>query len=348
MAITDPLSAGHADRHSVARERLRRTGAALYGVAGLVQLAVLLAPDPDTSDHTGLAVIGVVCLAVAALLALWRRPPLAVLHLICPAGTVIATAAVAVAKPVALTSMFFLLPVTLAAYFLTRRAVAANLALAAIGYALALALWVEPVLRAASFFASFFAVLAVVTVVSGVILALSERVGALVQRLEAMAIYDPLTGALNRQALTDRMDIEMARLDRSGGTCAVAMIDLDHFKALNDLQGHAAGDEALRLFGEVVARGKRRADLFGRVGGEEFVILLVDADAASADHLRERLATAGSPVTVSIGIADTDGSGRSVATLLADADAALYAAKRAGRDRVSRAEAPRVRSLPRS
>ncbi|MGZ6707743.1 MAG: diguanylate cyclase [Solirubrobacteraceae bacterium] len=350
MAITDPLSAGHADRHSVARERLRRTGAALYGVAGLVQLAVLLAPDPDTSDHTGLAVIGVVCLAVAALLALWRRPPLAVLHLICPAGTVIATAAVA--KPVALTSMFFLLPVTLAAYFLTRRAVAANLALAAIGYALALALWVEPVLRAASFFASFFAVLAVVTVVSGVILALSERVGALVQRLEAMAIYDPLTGALNRQALTDRMDIEMARLDRSGGTCAVAMIDLDHFKALNDLQGHAAGDEALRLFGEVVARGKRRADLFGRVGGEEFVILLVDADAASAvvfaDHLRERLATAGSPVTVSIGIADTDGSGRSVATLLADADAALYAAKRAGRDRVSRAEAPRVRSLPRS
>ncbi|MGZ4269434.1 MAG: GGDEF domain-containing protein [Solirubrobacteraceae bacterium] len=348
MAITDPLSAGHADRHSVARERLRRTGAALYGVAGLVQLAVLLAPDPDTSDHTGLAVIGVVCLAVAALLALWRRPPPAVLHLICPAGTVIATAAVAVAKPVALTSMFFLLPVTLAAYFLTRRAVAANLALAAIGYALALALWVEPVLRAASFFASFFAVLAVVTVVSGVILALSERVGALVQRLEAMAIYDPLTGALNRQALTDRMDIEMARLDRSGGTCAVAMIDLDHFKALNDLQGHAAGDEALRLFGEVVARGKRRADLFGRVGGEEFVILLVDADAASADHLRERLATAGSPVTVSIGIADTDGSGRSVATLLADADAALYAAKRAGRDRVSRAEAPRVRSLPRS
>src|SRR6478609_5313374 len=279
FAITDPLSAGKADRRSVARDRLRRTGSALYAAAALTQLAVLFAPDPDPSDHAGLAMVAAACGLVALGLYLWRRPPLAVLHAISPLGIVITTAAVAVAKPVALTSMFYLLPLTLAAYFLDRRAVLANLALA-------LTLFVEPVLRVAS----FAAVLSIVAVVSWVILALTERVGGLVQRLEDLAIYDPLTGALNRQPFTERLDIEMARVDRSGGACAVAMIDLDNFKALNDAQGHAAGDAALTRFGELVRTGKRRADLFGRVGGEEFMVILVDTDAASAviyaDNLR--------------------------------------------------------------
>jgi diguanylate cyclase (GGDEF)-like protein len=337
FAITDPLSAGKADRRSVARDRLRRTGSALYAAAALTQLAVLFAPDPDPSDHAGLAIVAAACALVALGLYLWRRPPLAVLHAISPLGIVITTAAVAVAKPVALTSMFYLLPLTLAAYFLDRRAVLANLALAAAGYALALTLFVEPVLRVAS----FAAVLSIVAVVSWVILALTERVGGLVQRLEDLAIYDPLTGALNRQPFTERLDIEMARVARSGGACAIAMIDLDNFKALNDAQGHAAGDAALTRFGEVVRTGKRRADLFGRVGGEEFMVILVDTRAASAviyaDNLRARLAAAQLPVTVSVGIADTEESGASVATLMADADRALYRAKRAGRDRVVRA-----------
>ena len=239
FAITDPLSAGKADRRSVARDRLRRTGSALYAAAALTQLAVLFAPDPDPSDHAGLAIVAAACALVALGLYLWRRPPLAVLHAISPLGIVITTAAVAVAKPVALTSMFYLLPLTLAAYFLDRRAVLANLALAAAGYALALTLFVEPVLRVAS----FAAVLSIVAVVSWVILALTERVGGLVQRLEDLAIYDPLTGALNRQPFNERLDIEMARVARSGGTCAVAMIDLDNFKGAQRRAG---------------ARGRRR------------------------------------------------------------------------------------------
>jgi diguanylate cyclase (GGDEF)-like protein len=337
LAISDPLSAGQADRCSVARNRLRRTGAVLYAAAALTQIGVLFAPDPDPSDHFGLAVVALACALVALGLVVWRRPPLAALHAICPLGIAITTAAVAVAKPVALTSMFYLLPLTLAAYFLHRRAMLANFVLAAVGYALALALFVEPVLRVAS----FVAVMSIIAVVSGVILALTERVGGLVQRLEDLAIYDNLTGALNRRPFNERLDIEMARVGRSGGTCAIAMIDLDNFKALNDAQGHAAGDDALALFGELVRNGKRRADLFGRVGGEEFMVILVDTDAASAviyaDNLRARLAGARLPVTVSIGIADTDESGASVATLMADADRALYRAKRAGRDRVVRA-----------
>jgi diguanylate cyclase (GGDEF)-like protein len=337
LAISDPLSAGQADRRSVAHNRLRRTGAVLYAAAALTQLGVLFAPDPDPSDHLGLAVVALVCALVALALVVWQRPPLVALHAICPLGIAITTAAVAIAKPVALTSMFYLLPLTLAAYFLHRRAVLANFALAAAGYALALVLFVEPVLRVAS----FVAVMSIIAVVSGVILVLTERVGGLVQRLQDLAIYDTLTGALNRQPFSERLDIEMARVARSGGTCAVAMIDLDNFKALNDAQGHAAGDDALAHFGELVRTGKRRADLFGRVGGEEFMVILVDTDAASAviyaDNLRARLAAARLPVTVSIGIADTEESGASVATLMADADRALYRAKRAGRDRVVRA-----------
>jgi diguanylate cyclase (GGDEF)-like protein len=316
LAISDPLSAGQADRRALARNRLRRTGAVLYAAAALTQLGVLFAPDPDPSDHFGLALVALVC-------------ALAALHAISPLGIAITTAAVAIAKPVALTSMFYLLPLTLAAYFLDRRAVLANLALAAAGYALALALFVEPVLRVAS----FVAVMSIIAVVSGVILALTERVGGLVQRLEDLAIYDTLTGALNRQPFNERLDIEMARVARSGGACAVAMIDLDNFKALNDARGHAAGDAALARFGELVRTGKRRA--------EEFMVILVDTDAASAviyaDNLRARLAAAQLPVTVSVGIADSEESGASVATLMADADRALYRAKRAGRDRVVRA-----------
>ena len=333
MAITDPLSVGHADRQTVARERLRRTAATLYAASAATQLVVLVAPDPDPSDHAGLACVGLACGLLALLLLLWRRPPVAVLHLICPLGTLVTTAAVAVAEPVALTAMFYLLPLTLAAYFLDRRAVAANLVLVAAAYGLALALWVDPVLRVAS----FVAVLSIVAVVSAVVLALTERVGALMQRLQQLATYDPLTGALTRQALTDRLDAEMARVARTNTTSAVAMIDIDHFKALNDERGHAAGDAALRLFGEVVEDGKRRADVFGRIGGEEFVVILVDTDAAGAaafgNLLRERLAAAGSPVTVSVGVADTRGSGHSAGAILADADDALYAAKRAGRNR---------------
>jgi diguanylate cyclase (GGDEF)-like protein len=339
-AITDPLTAGHADRPATARGRLRRTGAWLFAAAAVTQLLVLLAPDPNPSDHGGLVGVVAACALLALVLFLWRRPPGLLLHLICPLGTIITSAAVAVAEPVALTSMFYLLPLTLAAYFLDRRAVIANLALAAAAYGLALSVWVDPVLRVAS----FVAVLSVVIVVCGVIVALTERVGGLMQRLEALATYDPLTGALNRHSITERLDAELARVARTGAVCAIAMIDIDHFKSLNDARGHAAGDEALRLFGGVVDEGKRRADVFGRVGGEEFLLILVDTDADGAatfgDHLRARLAAAGSPVTVSIGVTDTAGSGHSAETLLSDADRALYTAKRTGRDRVSRAPRP--------
>jgi diguanylate cyclase (GGDEF)-like protein len=302
---------------------------------------VLGAPDPDTSDHRALAVCAAAYALVALVLLGWRRPPRAVLHAICPAGTLAATAAMAFAEPVGLTPIFYLWPMLVAAYFLGRREVAANLALAAASCATALALWVEPVLR----LAMFTSVLAIVGVVTAVVVVLREQVLALVLRLRTLASHDSLTGALNRGAFEQRLDAELARARRSGGELSLVIFDVDHFKAINDSYGHAAGDAALRGIGDVVAAGMRRSDVFGRLGGEEFGLLLPDTDiggaATAADKLRRRLAAPGTgrrPLSVSFGVAEAPGGARTARAMLVDADRALYAAKRAGRDRVMRSD----------
>ena len=276
--FSDPLSAAMPDGGTRARVRLRLAGALLFGAGSLTLAAVLAAPDPDTSDHASLIACAVVYGALAALLLLWRHPPGALLHAICPAGTLAATAAVAFAKPVGLTPIFYLWPMLVAAYFLGRREVAANLAFGAAACGIALALWVEPVLR----LAMFMAVMAIVGVVTAVIRVLRGQVLALVMRLRTLASHDSLTGALNRGAFEQRMDAELARARRAATPLSLVVFDVDHFKRLNDSFGHAAGDAALRAIGELVASGMRRSDVFGRLGGEEFGLLLPDTDIAGA------------------------------------------------------------------
>jgi diguanylate cyclase (GGDEF)-like protein len=116
----------------------------------------------------------------------------------------------------------------------------------------------------------------------------------------------------------------------------------DHFKRINDTQGHAAGDSALRLLAHSVAAGKRRSDVFGRIGGEEFAVVLPDtglAGAASfAEKLRKTLGETMGDVTVSFGVTEAYTAGRTVRGMLHSADLALYRAKRGGRDRVVTAD----------
>jgi len=239
------------------------------------------------------------------------------------------------------TPIFYLWPMLVAGYFLGRAEVAANLALAVASCGLALVLWTEPVLR----LAMFIAVLAIVGVVTAVVVVLREQVLALVLRLRTLASHDSLTGALNRGAFEQRLDAELARARRTGAPLSLVIFDVDHFKALNDSFGHAAGDAALRGIGDVVASGMRRSDVFGRLGGEEFGLLLPDTDvegaATAADKLRLRLAAPAAgrrALTVSFGVAEIEGRVVGADVMLADADRALYAAKRAGRDRVVRAD----------
>jgi diguanylate cyclase (GGDEF)-like protein len=141
---------------------------------------------------------------------------------------------------------------------------------------------------------------------------------------------DPLTGVLTRGAFDAR-----ARQRGEGGRAALALLDLDHFKAINDTFGHAAGDRVLATFGALLRRRLRHEDVVARYGGEEFVLLLEDASPAEAEELcgqlMAELAESDAGVTFSAGIAALDGS---LDETYRRADAALYEAKRAGRARI--------------
>jgi diguanylate cyclase (GGDEF)-like protein len=163
-------------------------------------------------------------------------------------------------------------------------------------------------------------------------------------KLEELATVDPLTGLHNRRALLERVQSELARARRTGQPLSVAMVDLDHFKRLNDTRGHAAGDNALREAARRMQGALRPYDTVGRYGGEEFLVVLPGCDAGAAAALAERVrrAVGDEPiqvddgtarVTCSIGVSTTNGA-PTLEQLVAAADDALYRAKDCGRDRV--------------
>jgi len=163
--------------------------------------------------------------------------------------------------------------------------------------------------------------------------------------LVRMATRDPLTNALNRNALVAEFEREKYRCSRNNGSFAVALFDIDHFKRFNDTYGHLVGDEVLRSLVASLKGVVRKNDLVGRYGGEEFVILMPDADPSSAgqvaERARSRIEAEGFfingvkvPMTVSAGIAVFPGHGAEWDDLLGAADAAMYQAKSGGRNRV--------------
>jgi diguanylate cyclase (GGDEF)-like protein len=144
-----------------------------------------------------------------------------------------------------------------------------------------------------------------------------------------------LTGAYNRRFLIETLGREQARAGRMGGSFSVCVIDVDHFKSVNDTFGHAAGDEILKQVAAVGARGLRAVDVFGRFGGEEFLVILPDTDRAGALLVAERVRAAmetETKVTVTIGVAEH--AKDDVTAVLARADQALYRGKTAGRNQV--------------
>jgi len=166
-------------------------------------------------------------------------------------------------------------------------------------------------------------------------------------RLNAQAWTDPLTGAANRRTLSERLDGYLAQAGRSGVPLSIVMLDLDHFKAFNDRRGHQAGDRLLREVTAAWQAELRPSDLLARYGGEEFVAVLPTADETTAVRVADRLRAAmPSTETVSAGAACWT-EGESVEQLVAAADRALYAAKAGGRDRtVAASECRSSTSLP--
>jgi diguanylate cyclase (GGDEF)-like protein len=165
-----------------------------------------------------------------------------------------------------------------------------------------------------------------------------------------LAQKDPLTGICNRTALDEMMHQEISHARRQGSCCAMIMLDIDHFKTINDRYGHIIGDCALKAIVAMAKSCKRDGDLLFRYGGEEFVILMRDTDREGAVMLAERLrrhiesnpctcSGAELAMTVSIGVSVLNESDTPV-SLFARADQALYSAKRNGRNQVCVAELP--------
>lgn len=166
-----------------------------------------------------------------------------------------------------------------------------------------------------------------------------------IRELETQAATDSLTGALNRRSFANAYGREAERCHRQGLKLYVMLVDIDHFKAVNDRYGHAAGDDALRTLVSACGAILRKTDVLARVGGEEFAILAAANTASEAIHLAERIrekvatirVTVGADTfgfTVSIGVAEALPPEDPVDQVLPRADAALYEAKRRGRNRI--------------
>ena len=168
------------------------------------------------------------------------------------------------------------------------------------------------------------------------------------RQLANMALFDSLTGTLNRPAFFQHADKEFTRSKRYYRPLSVIMLDIDHFKRVNDQHGHSGGDQVLQIFAEACQEVIRSTDLMGRVGGEEFALLLPDTPLKAAFNLAERLRErinkypylAGDmliEVTASLGVAELQRDDADFKALLQRADEALYGAKHAGRNRVKMA-----------
>lgn len=176
--------------------------------------------------------------------------------------------------------------------------------------------------------------------------ALAIENAELFREVQELALTDSVTGLRNRRGLLELGQQEMERSIRFRHSLSALMIDIDHFKNINDLFGHEGGDEVLRFLGNLLLNSTRKSDIVGRYGGEEFLILLSETELSSAIKAAERLrmsfSTLAIPVqdkkiscTISIGVSSLANGARDLHELIRQADQAMYEAKRAGRNRVA-------------
>ncbi|HEX8105956.1 MAG TPA: GGDEF domain-containing protein, partial [Solirubrobacteraceae bacterium] len=309
-------------------------------LAGIVAMACsALLPGITAADEAAIVGLCAALAVEAAIMLAIRDLPAWVFKAMTVAGVLVIGAAVAINDPISGTPFFYLWPAVFSAYFLGRRHLWLVLALTAGTYAGVLALWVDAPLKTSD----FTTVMAPVAIAALVVAALQDKVRALVAQLGAKleelreaASHDALTGLLNRRAFDRVLAREVERAHDSGLDLALVLLDVDHFKRVNDRFGHAAGDAALRTVAEVMAGGVRSVDVVARLGGEEFAVVLLGATADEAARLADELAAAlahrtapgPSPLSVSAGVAVAGGALRTPDQLLVAADRALYAAKR--------------------
>lgn len=306
-------------------------GGVLIAGGAMGALVVLVTEGPRLRTGLVLTVSGLTFLLAFAYLAAGDRVPDLLLYAGPPAGSALVATMIylggggvtsaALAMPYVWIAMY-------TGYFHSVPYLTMMLACGAVGHAVALSL------LGSGTWASVWTYAAGTSIVAG------GMVSYLVARLRSLAETDALTGLPNRRSWDERLTHHLTLADRLGYPLCVVMMDVDGFKRLNDSEGHAAGDAVLQTIAEDGNEVLRGTDVFARVGGDEFAMLLPGCDLESAgDIVRRMRSSMEARVTMSAGVASWDGE-ETAEALLGRADAALYRAKELGRDRVELAGAP--------
>ena len=333
-----------------------RIGASLFIAGAALSVGTMLAPHSEAANEVGvywLAVvelaIGLVALALRDNTARRAAPPLFVVGGILVVSATLYFNGEIDGGPATLSEFYYVWPALYAGYFFRGRAIVALLALCGAAYAGTLAaIALDPAIG----FTRWVVTLSVVAGAAGALRMRRSHVDGLVGALHSTARTDPLTGVLNRRGFEERFRLEIERTARTAEPFALLLGDLDHFKALNDVYGHLAGDEALAAIGRIVREGCRTIDTAARIGGEEFALLLPGTGSAegfeAAERLREAVAglrgPSGDPLTISFGVVEHPAHGATWPELMRGADAALYEAKEGGRNRTIAFRAGLVRA----
>jgi diguanylate cyclase (GGDEF)-like protein len=332
------------DEGDKARDRLvmARSLGSLFVAGALVGLISLLLPHASDTKVLGIGAICALALGFGVALTFERgRMPRWAFPAACYVGTILIGLGLYFSdradSPYA---FYFVLIAMFSAYFLSVRQLVLQIGFVAIVYPVIIGMLdatdEQPAQR-------WLLAIWTIIVVGAFIAILRQRMDALIGRLSDAASTDPLTRLFNRRGFRDVFDLELERSRRSGRPCALLMGDLDHFKRVNDVFGHPAGDERLRKFARLLNAGKRRIDAAARMGGEEFALLLPETDEHGAyviaERLRHAVRDAFAPdqiaLTVSFGVAAYPNHGATGDQLLQAADQALYVAKELGRDRTA-------------
>jgi len=312
-------------------------------VSGVVSVeAALATPAVYASNDAVAQAVVVIFAALAVFMAAFPKlvveRTIAVAWLIVLVTTVEISLLVAVVRGVPALPLFYAWPLLSASFLFSRRDFLLAMLWAAIAYALALL----PLFHHAVFpWVNYALVLAASLVTLSAVRALSETTNRLFHELPRPAALDPLTEVLNRRSFDERGQLIWDESLLTGAPLVAVVMDLDHFKSINDRFGHAIGDAALQHVAGLLRTSFRECDLIARTGGEEFAVVLPDTDLNSAlamtEYFRDTLGRSrtneGARLTVSIGLA-TRGSEPTIQALLVAADRATYTAKDQGRDRV--------------
>lgn len=323
--------------------------AGLFAGGSLLTLVATIAPHSADADIAGAWVVTFCSAVVAAVYWLGRDSlPYWTLYVGVALGTLMISSGIYIngerdGGAAALNEVYYVWPVVFAAYYFPVRVLAAEIGFVAGCYAIALVV-VDPGPIAVT---RWLIVVTMLIGVGGLISRLQARVEELVARLSDSARRDALTGLLNRRGFEEQLDAELARATRGERPVALILGDVDHFKTVNDRLGHPAGDAVLLRIAGVLEGICRRSDTVARIGGEEFVFIVPDADAEMAFTLAERARVALErtfadepiPLTASFGTVSFPVDGTTADSLLETADRALYAAKNDGRNRSTRASA---------